>query len=131
MFALSTGMGPSNFASILIIDLAKQAMQTRRGVSHGLEACSHRRRLSLRFEPRCSCYSGRDLVYSILRVFNLTKKDKEEVALSNSAHFVDSSGSASGTTAGKVDEREQFEFATELEDTWSVGELSIRKPKRT
>jgi isopenicillin N synthase-like dioxygenase len=43
------------------------------------------------------------------------------VALHNSPHFLGYSQIGSETTAGVQDQREQFEFATELPNTWSEG----------
>jgi isopenicillin N synthase-like dioxygenase len=63
-----------------------------------------------------------DLVTALPVLFNLDVRDKKEVALSNSPHFLGHSGTGSETTAGKTDGREQFEFATELTDDWAEGQ---------
>lgn len=62
-----------------------------------------------------------DLVDALPVFFNLTKEEKGEIGLLNSPHFLGYSGIGAETTAGKVDVRQQFEFATELEDTWFEG----------
>lgn len=54
-------------------------------------------------------------------LFALPAESKAEVALANSPHFLGYSGDGSETTAGKVDRREQFEYATELSATWKEG----------
>jgi isopenicillin N synthase-like dioxygenase len=55
------------------------------------------------------------------QLFNLSDAEKEDVALRKSPHFLGYSGDGAETTAGKSDRREQFEFATELESTWTEG----------
>ncbi|KAK5659971.1 hypothetical protein OQA88_13436 [Cercophora sp. LCS_1] len=60
-----------------------------------------------------------DIIDVLPRLFALPSLVKEEVALANSPHFLGYSADGSETTAGKADRREQFEFATELEQTWS------------
>ncbi|KAF3037280.1 hypothetical protein E8E11_002092 [Didymella keratinophila] len=60
----------------------------------------------------------RDLVKTLPVLFNLSSEVKEEVALQNSPHFLGYSAAGAETTAGKIDCREQFELATELEDDW-------------
>lgn len=70
-----------------------------------------------------------NLVDALPRLFGLFIEEKEEVALSNSPHFLGYSGSGSETTAGKVDERDQFEFATELEATWNIGKALAERLK--
>lgn len=62
-----------------------------------------------------------NLVDALPVLFNLTDKEKSEVAIHNSPHFLGYSGTGSETTAGKADGREQFEFATELMIDWSEG----------
>lgn len=64
----------------------------------------------------------RDLVSAIPVLFNLPQEEKEAVALHNSPHFLGYSGAGTEMTAGKRDDREQFEFATELNDNWVEGE---------
>ncbi|KAJ5702620.1 Oxoglutarate/iron-dependent dioxygenase [Penicillium malachiteum] len=53
-------------------------------------------------------------------LFSLDSKSKEDVALHRSPHFLGYSHVGSETTAGLEDRREQFEFATELADTWDA-----------
>src|SRR5690242_6711603 len=62
-----------------------------------------------------------DLIKALPVFFGLSTDEKAEVGLLNSPHFLGYSGIGAETTAGKVDLREQFEFATELEDDWSEG----------
>jgi isopenicillin N synthase-like dioxygenase len=50
-------------------------------------------------------------------LFALPAAEKERCALHNSPHFLGYSGFGSERTAEKVDHREQFEFATEVEDS--------------
>ena len=61
------------------------------------------------------------IVKSLPKLFSLSQEAKDEIALSNSPHFLGYSGDGAETTAGKADRREQVEFATELEDTWKIG----------
>ncbi|KAK3358772.1 2OG-Fe(II) oxygenase [Lasiosphaeria hispida] len=63
-----------------------------------------------------------DIVNALPDLFSLPPEAKEEVALSNSPHFLGYSGDGTETTAGKADRREQFEFATELDAKWSTAE---------
>ena len=63
-----------------------------------------------------------DLVKILPTLFKLPSEAKEEVTLHNSPHFLGYSAAGAETTAGKVDYREQFEFATELEDDWVEGQ---------
>jgi len=60
-----------------------------------------------------------DLVNILPALFSLPDEVKEQVSLHNSPHFLGYSGDGSETTAGKTDRREQFEFATELSETWT------------
>lgn len=62
-----------------------------------------------------------NLVDALPELFSLSDDAKEQVALHNSPHFLGYSSTGAETTAGKTDQREQFEFATELLDTWSEG----------
>lgn len=62
-----------------------------------------------------------DLKSALPPLFALPEEAKQEVALSKSPHFLGYSGEGSETTAGKADQREQFEFANELEETWTEG----------
>lgn len=63
----------------------------------------------------------KNLREALPKLFGLSEKEKETVALENSPHFLGYSGEGKETTAGEVDRREQFEFATELEDDWVEG----------
>ncbi|KAI0144632.1 putative hyoscyamine 6-dioxygenase [Xylariaceae sp. FL1272] len=62
------------------------------------------------------------LVTALPELFNLTPEEKHAVALENSPHFLGYSGVGSENTGGKVDLREQYEFATELSATWHEGQ---------
>jgi isopenicillin N synthase-like dioxygenase len=62
------------------------------------------------------------LVDALPHLFSLSEQEKFEVSLSNSPHFLGYSGTGAEQTAGKTDEREQFEFATELVNDWSKGQ---------
>ncbi|KAK0629511.1 oxidoreductase [Bombardia bombarda] len=62
-----------------------------------------------------------NLTGTLSHLFSLPLKAKEEIALRNSPHFLGYSQVGSETTAGKADSKEQFEFATELDETWSEG----------
>ena len=62
-----------------------------------------------------------NLVETLPVLFSLPPDAKKEVALENSPHFLGYSGAGSETTAGKVDQREQFEYATELSNGWTEG----------
>jgi isopenicillin N synthase-like dioxygenase len=52
-------------------------------------------------------------------LFDLPESEKERCALINSPHFLGYSHFGSETTASSRDEREQFEFATELPDVFA------------
>ncbi|KAF7547050.1 hypothetical protein G7046_g9131 [Stylonectria norvegica] len=61
------------------------------------------------------------LVNILPRLFTLPEEAKKSIALENSPHFLGYSGAGAESTAGKADQREQVEFATELEETWKPG----------
>ena len=67
----------------------------------------------------------RDLVDVLPVLFALPDEVKEEVALSNSPHFLGYSRVGAETTAGAEDRREQFEFATELPVRWREGDDDV------
>ncbi|KAI0449959.1 2OG-Fe(II) oxygenase superfamily protein [Xylaria acuta] len=62
-----------------------------------------------------------DLVSALPDLFSLEEGAKRAVALENSPHFLGYSGVGSENTGGRIDLREQFEFATELTATWREG----------
>ncbi|KAH8701952.1 2OG-Fe(II) oxygenase [Talaromyces proteolyticus] len=65
-----------------------------------------------------------DLVDALPYLFSpsiLTDQTKDEIALHNSPHFLGYSSVGAEITAGKVDRREQIEYATELDEKWAVG----------
>lgn len=64
----------------------------------------------------------RDLVKSLPFLFALPQEDKASIALENSPHFLGYSGTGHESTGGKVDLREQVEFATELSESWTAGQ---------
>ncbi|KAI1804191.1 putative hyoscyamine 6-dioxygenase [Daldinia bambusicola] len=59
-----------------------------------------------------------ELVNALPALFELSREVKKSVALENSPHFLGYSGVGSENTGGREDQREQFEFATELTETW-------------
>ncbi|PGG98472.1 hypothetical protein AJ80_09533 [Polytolypa hystricis UAMH7299] len=61
----------------------------------------------------------KDLVNILPELFSLPEEAKEEIALHNSPHFLGYSSAGAETTGGKADMREQVEFATELEETYT------------
>ncbi|KAK2784990.1 hypothetical protein FQN53_008041 [Emmonsiellopsis sp. PD_33] len=60
-----------------------------------------------------------NLVNILPELFRLSESAKEEIALHNSPHFLGYSSVGAETTGGKTDKREQVEFATELEATYT------------
>lgn len=62
------------------------------------------------------------LVDALPKLFALPDEDKTRIALDNSPHFLGYSAIGTERTAGNVDQRQQFEFATELEDSWIEGQ---------
>lgn len=62
-----------------------------------------------------------DLVKALPVIFALTKDEKTEMGLHHSPHFLGYSGMGEERTAGTIDGKEQFEFATCLADTWIEG----------
>lgn len=60
-----------------------------------------------------------DIVGLLPRLFALSDEQKAEVALEKSPNFLGYSAVGTETTAGRTDLREQFEFATHLEETWT------------
>jgi isopenicillin N synthase-like dioxygenase len=67
------------------------------------------------------------LVGSLPRLFALPDDEKEKISLDYSPHFLGYSGVGSEVTARRRDEREQFEFASELKAVWKEGEASYLK----
>ncbi|ORY55851.1 putative hyoscyamine 6-dioxygenase [Pseudomassariella vexata] len=55
-------------------------------------------------------------------LFALPSQAKQAIVLENSPHFLGYSGTGNESTGGKVDQREQAEFATELTSTWREGQ---------
>lgn len=69
-----------------------------------------------------------DLVEILPALFALPAAVKESVALVQSPHFLGYSRFGSETTAKVQDQREQFEFANELEDRYGSGSGSDGEP---
>ncbi|KAH7380225.1 2OG-Fe(II) oxygenase [Phaeosphaeria sp. MPI-PUGE-AT-0046c] len=115
-------MSPSGFTTIPIIDLARAKNPEKRPEllrelryvltnvgflyisSHGVPDAAIQ-----------------DLMDALPRLFSLSTEEKAEVALNNSPQFLGYSGAGAEKTAGKLDQREQFEFATELRVDWNEG----------
>ncbi|KAJ4214651.1 hypothetical protein NW759_010205 [Fusarium solani] len=55
-----------------------------------------------------------NLVHVLPKLFALPERAKREIALENSPHFLGYSAAGTETTAGRCDQREQVELATEL-----------------
>lgn len=115
-------MASPNFISVPLIDLSKAATPASKGellveLRHALTSVGFLY-ISNHGVPEIVIQS---LVDALPSLFNLSVEEKNSVALSNSPHFLGYSDTGAETTAGKVDTREQFEFATELEDDWNEG----------
>lgn len=113
-------MATTNFTSIPIIDLAKAKDPRIR--AEVLEDLKHAL-TSIGFlyvsNHSISDKVITDLVHTLPEIFTLPQEVKDSAALINSPHFLGYSSAGSETTAGKIDKREQFEFATELVDDWT------------
>ena len=70
-----------------------------------------------------------NLVDALPVLFNMTEEEKYKATLHNSPHFLGYSGTGTERTAGKIDGREQFEFATELKNDWVEGQPLAEKLK--
>jgi isopenicillin N synthase-like dioxygenase len=66
--------------------------------------------------PESTIYKTVDV---LPKLFSISQEAKDEVNLHNSPHFLGYSGVGAETTAKQADYREQFEFATELPDTYN------------
>ena len=60
-----------------------------------------------------------NLVESLPNLFGLSREEKEKIALLNSPHFVGYHACGNEITAGRQDQKEVFDFATELPDTYA------------
>ncbi|KAF7947945.1 hypothetical protein EAE96_009015 [Botrytis aclada] len=73
----------------------------------------------------------RDIIDKLVDVlpslFALPNEEKNSIALENSPHFLGYNGMGAETTAQVSDQREQFEFATELESSWVEGDPMYKK----
>lgn len=116
------GIMSSNFTSIPIIDLSKaHSPDTKNELLRDLRHAVTSIGFLYVSNHGVSESPISNLVDALPQLFRLSDAQKKTVALSNSPHFLGYSGTGSETTAGKVDKREQFEFATELEDEWVEG----------
>lgn len=62
-----------------------------------------------------------DLIAYIPRLFDLPQEAKNKIFMANSPHFLGYSTLGAEFTKGKVDNREQFDFATRHETQWRPG----------
>jgi isopenicillin N synthase-like dioxygenase len=116
-------MASSDFTSIPVIDLAKADISDARiklltDLRHAVTNVGF---LYVK-NHGVSNIVVESLVNALPLLFSLSEQEKEYVALKKSPHFLGYSGTGSETTAGKIDQREQFEFATELVDDWEQGQ---------
>lgn len=115
-------MSTSNFTSIPIIDLSKaETPATKTELLNDLRHALTSVGFLYVSNHGVSEPVIKGLVDALPQLFKLSGEEKERVALGNSPHFLGYSGTGAETTAGKVDRREQFEFATELVDDWAEG----------
>jgi isopenicillin N synthase-like dioxygenase len=116
-------MASSDFTSIPIIDLAKADISdTRIKLLTDLRHAVTNVGFLYVTNHGVSNIVVESLVNALPLLFSLSEQEKEHVALKKSPHFLGYSGTGSETTAGKIDQREQFEFATELVDDWKQGQ---------
>ncbi|KAH8724123.1 2OG-Fe(II) oxygenase [Phaeosphaeriaceae sp. PMI808] len=106
-------MTPVNFSSIPVIDLSKADHPESR-----LKLCRDLKHAVLHIGFLYILNHG-GLVDVLPRLFELSEQEKRQTALENSPHFLGYSDMGAETTAGKMDKREQYEFATELSDDWN------------
>lgn len=66
-------------------------------------------------------YDIDNLVTLLPELFNVSIEDKRQILLEDSPHFLGYSAVGSETTAGKVDQREQFEFTSDPVSRWRQG----------
>lgn len=112
-------MASSDFTSIPVIDLAKaQDPASRAELLSELRYALTNVGFLYVSSHGISSTAIRNLVNALPQLFSLSEEEKAEVALENSPHFLGYSSAGSEKTAGKVDQREQFEFATELPNDW-------------
>lgn len=67
------------------------------------------------------------LVKALPSLFSISDEEKNSIALEKSPHFLGYSGMGTEKTAHISDQREQFEFATELESLWVEGDPIYKK----
>lgn len=68
-----------------------------------------------------------DLVKALPRLFALPLEEKRSIALENSPQFLGYGAIGDERTAGNADQREQFDFATELPDSYVEGQDPLFK----
>ncbi|KAH7092021.1 2OG-Fe(II) oxygenase [Paraphoma chrysanthemicola] len=123
-------MATTNFTSVPIIDLSKADTPATR--AELLEDLRHAV-TSIGFlyvsNHGVPTHVIQSLVVALPKLFALPEEEKTKVALENSPHFLGYSGTGSETTAGQIDKREQYEFATELQDDWREGQPSADRLK--
>ncbi|KAH7386142.1 putative hyoscyamine 6-dioxygenase [Pyrenochaeta sp. MPI-SDFR-AT-0127] len=123
-------MTSSDFVSIPIIDLSKaHSPDTKNKLLEDLRHALTSVGFLYVVNHDVSESVIRDIVDSLPRLFNLSTEEKNIVALDKSPHFLGYSGTGMETTAGRADRREQFEFATELEDDWAQGKPRAERLK--
>ena len=71
-----------------------------------------------------------NLVDILPQLFSLSDAEKQEIALSNSPHFLGYSSVGAETTGGKADKREQVELATELSTSYVRGKTPLSERLR-
>lgn len=62
------------------------------------------------------------LVKTLPDLFGIPYEEKNSISLEKSPHFLGFGGLGTEMTAEILDQREQFEFATEVESTWMEGD---------
>ena len=62
------------------------------------------------------------LIDYIPKLFDLPQERKDAIAMRNSQHFMGYTRLGSELTKGNVDQREQFDFATEYRNKWKPGD---------
>lgn len=115
-------MATSDFTTIPVIDLAKAQSSDAKDelLSELRHAITH---IGFLYVSNHGINSAviQDLKDALPQLFSLSEEEKTEVALVNSPHFLGYSAAGAEKTAGKTDQREQFEFATELRNDWVEG----------
>jgi len=63
-----------------------------------------------------------DVIAYLPRVFGLPQERKDALRMANSPHFLGYSRLGAEMTKGSVDQREQFDIATPIENRWKPGD---------